>query len=33
MVWREKDGVWQITRALSYAHREEHVPAAGAAAH
>jgi hypothetical protein len=20
-VWREKDGVWQITRALSYAHR------------
>ena len=21
MVWREKDGVWQITRALSYAHR------------
>jgi hypothetical protein len=21
MVWREKDGVWQVTRALSYAHR------------
>jgi hypothetical protein len=21
MVWREKDGAWQITRALSYAHR------------
>jgi hypothetical protein len=21
MVWREKEGVWQITRALSYAHR------------
>jgi hypothetical protein len=21
MVWREKDGQWQITRALSYAHR------------
>jgi hypothetical protein len=20
-VWREKDGVWQVTRALSYAHR------------
>jgi hypothetical protein len=33
MVWREKDGVWQITRALSYAHREEHVPAAAATAH
>jgi hypothetical protein len=29
MVWREKDGVWQITRALSYAHREEKVPARG----
>jgi hypothetical protein len=21
IVWREKDGVWQVTRALSYAHR------------
>ena len=21
MVWREKDGAWQVTRALSYAHR------------
>jgi hypothetical protein len=21
MVWREKDGVWQVTRSLSYAHR------------
>lgn len=31
MVWREKDGVWQITRALSYAHREEKVAAKGAA--
>lgn len=20
-IWREKDGVWQVTRALSYAHR------------
>jgi hypothetical protein len=29
MVWREKDGQWQVTRALSYDHREERVPAAG----
>jgi hypothetical protein len=28
-VWREKDGVWQVTRALSYAHRSlESAPAA-----
>jgi hypothetical protein len=27
MVWREKDGQWQVTRVLSYDHREEHVPA------
>ncbi|KFN41032.1 nuclear transport factor 2 family protein [Arenimonas oryziterrae] len=24
MVWREKDGQWQITRVLSYGHRENH---------
>ncbi len=24
MVWRQKDDVWQITRALSYAHRSLH---------
>jgi hypothetical protein len=29
MLWREKDGQWQVTRALSYDHREERVPAAG----
>ena len=29
MVWREKDGQWQVTRVLSYDHREEHVPAKG----
>lgn len=26
-VWREKDGVWQVTRALSYAHRSLDVAA------
>lgn len=29
MIWREKEGQWQITRALSYDHREEQVPATG----
>jgi hypothetical protein len=28
MVWREKDGQWQVTRALSYAHRALEAPAA-----
>jgi hypothetical protein len=28
-VWHEKDGVWQITRALSYAHRSIEGAAAG----
>lgn len=29
IVWREKDGAWQITRAISYAHRSlESAPAA-----
>lgn len=27
MVWRLKDGQWQVTRALSYDHRSESVPA------
>lgn len=27
MVWRLKDGQWQVTRALSYDHRTENVPA------
>ena len=22
MVWRERDGQWQVTRVLSYAHRQ-----------
>jgi hypothetical protein len=26
MVWREKDGTWQVTRVMSYDHREEMVP-------
>ena len=25
MIWREKDGKWQVTRVMSYDHREEHV--------
>ena len=29
MIWREKDGQWQVTRAMSYDHRSDHVPAAG----
>ena len=29
MIWREKDGVWQVTRVLSYDHRPESRPAAG----
>jgi len=28
MIWREKDGHWQVTRVMSYDHREDHVPAA-----
>jgi len=28
-VWKETNGVWQITKALSYAHRSEERPAAG----
>lgn len=27
MIWREKDGRWQVTRVMSYDHREDHVPA------
>lgn len=27
MVWRKKDGQWQVTRALSYDHHAENVPA------
>jgi hypothetical protein len=27
-VWKEKDGAWQITRALSYAHRSLETPPA-----
>jgi hypothetical protein len=29
MIWREKEGVWQITRAMSYDHQTDHRPAAG----
>jgi len=29
MIWREKDGKWQVTRAMSYDHRSENVPAQG----
>ena len=29
MVWREKDGRWQVTRVMSYDHREERVAAKG----
>jgi hypothetical protein len=29
MVWREKDGQWQVTRVMSYDHREERVAAKG----
>jgi len=29
MVWRERDGQWQVTRMMSYDHREDHVPANG----
>jgi hypothetical protein len=27
MIWRETDGKWEVTRTMSYDHREEHVPA------
>lgn len=27
MIWREQDGQWQVTRVMSYDHREEHVAA------
>jgi len=29
MIWREKDGQWQVTRMMSYDHGEDHVPAKG----
>jgi len=29
MIWREKDGQWVVTRAMSYDHRDEQVPAKG----
>jgi hypothetical protein len=29
MIWREKDGQWQVTRTLSYDHKSESVPAKG----
>lgn len=29
MVWRLKDGEWQVTRAMSYDHGSDHVPAGG----
>jgi hypothetical protein len=28
MIWREKDGRWQVTRVLSYDHRADQAPAA-----
>ena len=29
MIWRERDGQWQVTRVMSYDHREERVAAKG----
>lgn len=29
MIWREKDGEWLVTRAMSYDHRDERVAAKG----